>query len=271
MNPIIIAGVTITVSNDSVACKNEGVLFSTHLTNGGTNPKYQWYVKGMAIPGAVQHQFSSKALQDNDPVYCEMSSSLTCAFPENSNIISMEILPRPKPTATIGGYPDVNGYTFYSTVTNFGVTGTYQWRKNGQDIPGATDATYTATDLLPTDKIELFIHSSVPCAQPEFVMSNAMKAAQVTAVNNITAGSNISLFPNPNNGRFTVKGDVGNDKELLLEVINPVGQVIYRERIQPEGQLLEKEIDLGDKAAGIYMLNIKSENQIIPLRFIMNK
>jgi hypothetical protein len=270
--PVVQASVNVTVSLDSTGCEGQGFVFSTNIVNGGTNPQYKWFVNGSAVPGAVQHNFAGNTFSDKDVVTCELSSSLTCAFPTASNSIGMHIIPAVEPTVKIGGYPDATGITFYSTVTDGGTNPTYQWRKNGVDIPGATQPTYHSEGHQPTDKITLFVHSSVQCANPEFVLSTALQPMQVTAVGNVQgAVTDISLFPNPNNGRFTIKGDVRTNETLLLEVVNPLGQVIYRGEARPDGGKLEKQIDLDDKAAGIYLLNIKSENAIIPLRFIMNK
>ena len=274
INPVISTTIEITVNPDTVGCEGDPFLFAASFTNGGTTPQLQWYANGVAVPGAKQLTFSSNTLQNGDQISCELASSMTCAFPEMSNVKTVALTPSPVPAVTIGGYPSEQGVTFYSTVTNGGTGVKYQWVNNGNTIDGATSATYSASDLKETDKISLLIESSLACAKPKSVMSASMEVFRVTDVKNVQATfKELNLFPNPNDGRFTIQGELqeaGADK-AHVEVLNAIGQVVFKADEQLNGKELKLGVDLGGRAAaGMYMVRISIGDRTETMRFVLN-
>ena len=191
-----------------------------------------------------------------------------------SNVKTVALTPSPVPAVTIGGYPSEQGVTFYSTVTNGGTGVKYQWVNNGNTIDGATSATYSASDLKETDKISLLIESSLACAKPKSVMSASMEVFRVTDVKNVQATfKELNLFPNPNDGRFTIQGELqeaGADK-AHVEVLNAIGQVVFKADEQLNGKELKLGVDLGGRAAaGMYMVRISIGDRTETMRFVLN-
>jgi PKD repeat protein len=274
MNPVIPTTIEITVNPDTVGCEGDPFLFAASFTNGGTTPVLQWYTNGIAVPGAKQLTFSSNTLQTGDQVTCELTSSMTCAFPEMSAAKTVTLTPSPVPTAVIGGYPSEQGVTFYSTVTNGGPGIKYQWLNNGIEIEGATSATYSAGDLQPTDKISLMIESSLECAKPKSLISNSMEVFRVTDVKRVEATfKELNLFPNPNDGRFTIQGELqqANAGDAHIEVLNALGQVVYKADAPVNGTELKLSVDLDSRAsAGMYMVRITIGERTETMRFVLN-
>lgn len=89
---------------------------------------------------------------------------------------SVSITAAPSGTITAG-----TSVTFTATPTNGG-TPQYQWRRNGTNISGATNATYTTTSLLNGDIITCAMTSSTLCASPATVTSNSVTMAVNTAI-----------------------------------------------------------------------------------------
>jgi hypothetical protein len=86
-------------------------------------------------------------------------------------------------------------------------------------------------------------------------------------VPNVTTGSNVALFPNPNNGSFTLKGSLGNaaDQEVSIEVTDMLGQVIYRTKVIAQSGIINQQILLNNNlSSGVYMLDLKAgaENDV---------
>ncbi|MEL7535031.1 MAG: T9SS type A sorting domain-containing protein, partial [Bacteroidota bacterium] len=68
------------------------------------------------------------------------------------------------------------------------------------------------------------------------------------------------VYPNPSNGRFTILNNFDPRSELELNILNPIGQVLYKAQLTSDdfGRL---EVDLEqDFIPGAYILRLKSRN-----------
>ena len=72
--------------------------------------------------------------------------------------------------------------TFTATPTNGGAAPTYQWQRNGVNIPGATGSTYSPTSLANPSTITVVMTSNATCASPATVTSNSIAMTVYTAV-----------------------------------------------------------------------------------------
>ena len=59
--------------------KGESLTLTAQVTGGGLTPGYQWFVNGIAIPGAVSSSLTSSNYNSGDSVTCEVTSSGGCA------------------------------------------------------------------------------------------------------------------------------------------------------------------------------------------------
>lgn len=162
-------------------------------------------------------------------------------------------------SVTISSVPaiPVNGQSamFTAIVTNGGTAPTYQWRRNGANIAGATSNPYSGIFAV-NDQISVFIHSSRTCTSPDTAISN--NETVTLGVDNLSGGTgNITIFPNPNSGVFTIRGAVENGN-YSIEVINERGQVVYGKRLNIVNRQLETLIETA-MPAGIYSLRIKGD------------
>jgi len=69
--------INITASQSNI-CLGAMVSFSTNITNGGTNPKYQWIKNGANIPFATNSTYTSSSLLNNDTISCVLTSNESC-------------------------------------------------------------------------------------------------------------------------------------------------------------------------------------------------
>jgi Concanavalin A-like lectin/glucanases superfamily/Secretion system C-terminal sorting domain len=82
----------------------------------------------------------------------------------------------------------------------------------------------------------------------------------------------IQITPNPNKGSFNITGSFGADPQVVLEITNPLGQVVYTEKIAPQNGHINNTIMLPDNVAnGLYFLKIHSlgANRVLP--FVVRK
>ncbi|MCK5846466.1 MAG: T9SS type A sorting domain-containing protein, partial [Bacteroidales bacterium] len=72
----------------------------------------------------------------------------------------------------------------------------------------------------------------------------------------------ITIFPNPNNGIFTLEiGDIGNS-DLQLSIINTIGSEVYNSKFSVYGKTA-KQIDLKGLARGVYFIRLKTSKGIV--------
>lgn len=257
---------------DSI-CQGDPVTFTALPNNAGGTPQYRWVVNGQTT-GTNSTSFNTSSLNNQDIVRCDMTENTKCSSPytDPSNDITMNVLPWLAPSVTISASPNrplnVDEYvTFTATPTNAGNNPKYQWKRNGQDVQGATGKIWSANTLNDNDSISVEIISNYKCPQPTTAASNGIRVRVLTSVSGIGDVKGLMLYPNPNNGKFILKGNVQADGEFKIEIINTVGQVVYKGDAIARNNLLHEEINLDNFSNGIYLLKLNSGSQTSIIRF----
>ena len=130
----------------------------------------------------------------------------------------------------------------------------YQKKHNSRkDVAAGTyNITAIATDNLNDTTI------SVPI---EFVVGSSVKYDANT--------DNIKLYPNPNNGHFSIEfvNPLQNEKSEIV-ITDLSGKQVYQGPVLKEELL--KQIDLPDSRSGIYVMMIKDKDILVTKKFIKN-
>lgn len=74
------------------------------------------------------------------------------------------------------------------------------------------------------------------------------------------ANAGINIFPNPNNGEFTLQIANAIHGNALITIANTTGEVIYTRKIQIKGDLHSENISLANSGSGIYLLKVETSN-----------
>jgi hypothetical protein len=86
--------------------------------------------------------------------------------------------------------------------------------------------------------------------------------------------SDIAIFPNPNQGEFTLHGalNVTTDEVVRVEVTNMMGQVVYSTTLTAIGGKIDNQIHItGNLANGMYLLNLRAGVQKGVFHFVVSK
>ncbi len=152
---------------DNSICAGTSVTFTATSTNGGAAPTYQWKI-GSEDVGTDSSTFTTEELVNSDSVTVVMTSNAACvsATPVTSEPIETTV--NPILTASVTITSDPTDYTicaggtiiFTAAPVSGGDTPTYQWKKDGNDIPDATEETFTALDLTNGQIISVVMTSS---------------------------------------------------------------------------------------------------------------
>jgi len=94
--------------------------------------------------------------------------------------------------------------------------------------------------------------------------------SKLTTINsNTSIKKQLSVFPNPNNGSFSIQFETLNN-ENELSVINNIGQQVYFEKLSNSIGIQTKEIKLNNLPNGIYNIQIKSGRDISIQKIVIN-
>jgi hypothetical protein len=79
------------------------------------------------------------------------------------------------------------------------------------------------------------------------------------------------LFPNPNNGSFTIKALLKKDQQVPLRVDDAIGQRIWKATAQTNKLILEYHVMLPQVADGIYTLRLHADGNDIIIPFVVKQ
>ncbi|MDO9595543.1 MAG: hypothetical protein Q7J19_11170, partial [Lutibacter sp.] len=224
VNPNLPVSVIVGASATTI-CSGTNVTFTATPTNGGTTPSYQWKLNGSNV-GTNSSTYANSTLANGDIVTVVLTSNATpCVTgnPATSNGITMLVNPLVTPSVSITSTSTSicstagTSVTFTASPTNDGSTPTYQWKRNGNNITGATSATYTATSLPNPSTITVEITSNATCASPSTAASNAIAMTVFTGAPTVGNANNDTNKPSgPNSICPPVTGLVYNIPTNML-------------------------------------------------------
>jgi hypothetical protein len=137
-----------------------------------------------------------------------------------------------------------------------------QWYFNGAPIPGATGQTYEATQS--GDFYVIVTLNGCPSAQSNTITIVMPGISQ-------PEGTSLTIFPVPNNGLFTVSCSWTSDELLTLEVYNYLGVQIHASTLQPVQGKAGKTLDLRPVPSGVYTVVLKTQDNKVIRRMMVNK
>jgi hypothetical protein len=112
---------------------------------------------------------------------------------------------------------------------------------------------------------DYMISSGDDCAWIDNIVFPA--TTTIISVNENTFDKNISLYPNPNNGSFFINtNSTENPTEIIIYDIQ--GRQVYNKTYAPFSKNIK--INLNAKTPGIYIVKIKSENETLLKKIVIN-
>jgi uncharacterized protein YjdB len=275
--PVITPEVALSSSTGAVSCAGNIVAYLATPTNGGDAPSYLWTVNGINVATGPGYFYTPN---NGDVVVVTMTSSYLCVSPASDTaMMTMSVLTGASPlvviTTTLSGeaYSGITDTFTVNIVSGGGTAPTYQWFVNGIAVTGETGPTYITNMLSSGDVVTCHVTNGDPCGG--VTISNAITTVAGVGVNQVTqAQGSIEMMPNPNNGSFVVKGNLGVavSEDMTLEVTDMVGQVVYTGHTQAKSGAFSENVQLsGLLANGMYILNVRSQHMQKQFHFVLNQ
>ncbi len=161
---------------------------------------------------------------------------------------------------------------FYRTGTNL-VTGTTQTTPY---IPTASTVWKVANIGLPTYTTSsnvLIKIVNVTDGGNNLYVDNINLGALITGVNeNELVINDFAIYPNPNEGSFTVTYNIHDNEDLAINITDLLGRVVYSkvEKVQSSGSH-HQQINLNFMQNGIYNVIIKTGEFVINKKMVVTK
>lgn len=216
----------------STFCWGGSALLATNISPVGFSVNYQWFLNGVAIPGATASTYSADATGSYS---CRITVPGSCVTTTEGKTVTE--LPLPDPIVVKSG-STLRTHPFYTS---------YQWYKNLVAIPGASAY---STVLTGSGNYKVVVTDTNNC--------QSVSATYVQSGSGITTGigetelTTIKVYPNPVKGIVYIDGA----KEMTVIVSGIDGRI-----------LLKKEnattIDLTEFASGVYILSLYDSDNIL--------
>jgi PKD repeat protein len=280
MNVVTELPVAVSIESDiNDICAGEEVTFTATPENGGSQAVYQWKVNGENA-GDNNPVFMSGELADGDVVSCELTSSFSCAVnnPATSNDVTMSVEPLPAAMETPDGPAFVDHFvsssSSYST-TEDPNTNIYTWSVSPEEAWNELSVDMHNLTVTWNESYEgqasIEVYGTNNCGNGPVSLALEVSVDNTFSIADNDLNVGVSVFPNPNNGTFSIKLSSDKNEKVKIGIRNIVGEsVLSEEEISVNGEFI-KTIDLSKIAEGIYFLVIENNNRVLTEKIIVQR
>ena len=151
-------------------------------------------------------------------------------------------------------------------MTNPGDFVSYQWFYGAgpsslAPIPGATDGTYVITER---GYYQVCVVDANGCEGCSFVYEMTC----CVGIEEASFEGNVSVYPNPNNGQFTVEVEMPRQMDMTVGLYDMVGKQVWLDQGLGNTSSLRKQYDLSHMPDGVYFLRIYADSQMTVQKLI---
>jgi len=214
VDPLLNAGVAISVSPSATVCAGLPVTFTATPTNGGTTPTYQWKVNN--VNAGTGNTFTSSTLTNGNSVTCVMTSNATPCLtgsPVTSSAIVMTINPTPSISVTTPASKILAGIVTLGATAS---SGTISWFANATGGSALTTGNiYITPFLLATTTYYVETTNGGCTSTPRTPVTATINYPEIDVLGNST--SIVSGDTTPSLGDWTDFGATASVRTFLIK------------------------------------------------------
>ncbi|MBK9731680.1 MAG: T9SS type A sorting domain-containing protein [Chitinophagaceae bacterium] len=239
-------------------CKGTDVIFTA---TAGIGISYQWKKDGANINNATAATYTTGVKGDYSVT---MSNAFNCS--STSATSTLKTLSKPDAIITPLSNLDICATGSVVLQANAGTNLSYQWKKNGSKINGATNQNFTATTAAGY-KVVVTKNNGCTKTSPQVTVT---KSCKLSGEKQSTDG--ISIYPNPSNGKFTVRFTNDENETATIEVLNALGQQMLFEKTTSGYGQFPKEITFNNQTPdGIYFVRLTTTQRTYTTQVILQQ
>jgi len=87
----------------------------------------------------------------------------------------------------------------------------------------------------------------------------------------IVSNGTLGVYPNPNNGQFTLQLNKTEASKAEVLILNAQGSIVERRQVQLTGKGQTLSFNLRDKASGLYMVKVISEDGVPTMKVMVKR
>ena len=254
---------TITPAGPTTFCAGTNAL--TLTANSGTGLTYQWKKGTNIVSGATNINYNPISTGTYKVI---VTNSNGCSKTSTTGV-AVTVNPLPAATITAQGPTTFCPGDSVQLLANSGAGLTYQWKKSGNNIAGATSVSYYAKT---TGSYKVTVTNSNGCSKTS-ASGVSVTASCRNGEASLAENSNyLSVFPNPADDFFTISfsGIETKNNAAYIEIINSLGQSVYTSGVEViDGQLNEKIIRGDNFSKGIYYVSLRIDGILYQSKLVM--
>lgn len=241
-----------------VYCRSSGASLVATVTNGLPRYTFEWRNGNIPLAGDSARYIlqggGSYTVTATDSRGCRGTSTQAVSVIEKGGDLNALVTPPTGPTTVYAP----------STVTLNAATGpdyTYQWKKDGKDIAGATTPTYVVTPEKDPGKAAY----AITVGRDGCTATSQAITVEViipTAIGPVVVGEfSMKAFPSPTSGRIQVEVSLESPAPATMHLTDLNGRSLST-RVSPFADTRHvAEFDLSTHPNGLYLLRVEADGQ----------
>ncbi|MCF8255417.1 MAG: PKD domain-containing protein [Bacteroidia bacterium] len=250
-------------ANSFGQCLNQNSFQFTNTSSVFGSSFYSIWDFGDGILDTSLNPNHSYSLPGTYLVKLGVASNLGCF---DSTIKTISVYPQAGPVSIFGSDSNlINGTNYLYSVTakdSF----SYQWIATNGSIVGADnmDSAYVKWNASSTGKLKVIVSTAHNCKDSAEITVSIL----TSGIKETSNFGKISLYPNPNKGKFYLSLELPKTKEITLKIYNILGlEVMSLTKTIGSGK---QEIELPTSLkAGVYFLNLSDGLQESQVKFVV--
>lgn len=255
------ATVTINPAPGAVTVNGSGTYCeSTILTaTGGYGGTIYW--QGTASNGtSTSTPSTNQTVTTTGTYYFRARSSAGCWGPQGSATVTINHAPGPVTVNGGGTYPNSALLTAIG-----GSGGTIYWQ--GTTHNGTNTSFPTSSQTVNSSGTYYFRAMSNGCWGQQG--SATVTITNNTGIEDITSIKDLVIYPNPNNGVFTITFEMTRPEKIEIRILNLSGQIVYQERVTFPFGTSNRILDLNVLSKSLYILDIVTNEGVISNKILI--